>query len=472
MLDWVLYTPDGHYDGSFNGQKLVRFRLRDEARSMEQFDGTALYTFALGEQLRHGKTPGVTKLDEPPPVSIEPPFRIDPSLPETQLTVVLGARDLKDVRLYFNDQPIPSGLEESRPILPERFQTRVRLIKGDNRFYAMASREGAYDSRSPEVVVPYDGPTEPGQIHIVALGVGDYSSEPHRLKYAELDAERISKVLHNRGIDATGRAGMRLVLTNDGANTENVTKVFSQLRKRVEDRPQDTVVVFLAGHTGVFDPMKFCLLLPPFPFPPANPQNPAAAKTAAQPAPEPRIVPTLVMPYSVVAANLMRLSALNRLVIVDACQAEAIFEDPQVNAVQRWMEVGSRRARTSYLMAARRGEPALEVDPLGHGLLTYTLLRGMRAIDLQVEPEEIAHLSMPADADFNKDGILTTGELYDYVNQVLPKIAAQFPRIVTRGRASVLEQKAVPEERLEQGLRLRGAFISFPLFPITGPQVR
>ena len=30
-------------------------------------------------------------------------------------------------------------------------------------------------------------------------------------------------------------------------------------------------------------------------------------------------------------------------------------------------------------MAARRGELAFEVDPLGHGLFTYTLLRGLGA---------------------------------------------------------------------------------------------
>ena len=67
----------------------------------------------------------------------------------------------------------------------------------------------------------------------------------------------------------------------------------------------------------------------------------------------------------------MRLDALNRLVIVDACQAEAILADPQVNAIRKWMEMGSRKARTSYLMATRRGEPGLEVEPLRHGLFTY-----------------------------------------------------------------------------------------------------
>ena len=47
--------------------------------------------------------------------------------------------------------------------------------------------------------------------------------------------------------------------------------------------------------------------------------------------------------------------------IVDACQAEAIMDDPKVRAIRKWMEALSRRARTSYLMAAP-GRPAPEVS--------------------------------------------------------------------------------------------------------------
>ena len=70
-----------------------------------------------------------------------------------------------------------------------------------------------------------------------------------------------------------------------------------------------------------------------------------AARGAAPPANAP-LDPEAVLPYSVVALNLMRLKALDRLVIVDACQAEAILSDPQVEAIQEWMEVNTRKSRT------------------------------------------------------------------------------------------------------------------------------
>jgi hypothetical protein len=167
-----------------------------------------------------------------------------------------------------------------------------------------------------------------------------------------------------------------------------------------------------------------------------------------------------------VAINMMRLDALNRLVIVDACQAEAIYSDPEVTDIQKWMEIGSRKARTSYLMAARKGEPALEVDPLKHGVFTYSLLRGMRAIT-DTEPKELARLKLPADADFDHDGTLTTGELDNYVKQTMPLIAAQFPTMVANRRdAENVGTATLPANRLDQESRIQAVMTSFPLVPI------
>ena len=429
-LDWVVFTPDGHYDASARGRERIRFRHGDNARSPEQFDDTKLYHFDLGQRLLSGQPfENVAQLDEPPPIAIEPPSRIDPAKPDAQLTVVLGSRDQHDVRLYQNNVPIVTGLEtEERPgpAGPPRITIPVSLVKGVNRFYAMATaagREGSYDSRSPEVEVPYGGPTEPGQLHVVALGVGDYKFR--RLKYPDRDAEQLSEVLHERGFQGTGKTdGLRIVRTNASVTTDGVNKAFREVAERVKGRPQDTVVVFLAGHTGVFGDNQFGLLLPSYQFAADEPKLAQArdAVVVRSSAGGP-FDSKHVLPYALIEANLMRLNALNRLVIVDACQAEAIFDDAQVKEIRKWMEIRLRRARTSYLMAARCGEPALEIEGLRHGLFTYTLLRGMGtgALDRSHEPGEITRLNLPEDADFNHDGIITTGELDEYARRSSPQ---------------------------------------------------
>lgn len=467
-LDWVLYTPDGHFDASEAGRELVRFRQGDHGHSLEQFDGTKLYAFELTDHLRSGRPLEPARLDAPPPVAIDAPLREDLALPETKLTILLGAADFKDVRLYHNGVPIPSGLEDASPPLPDRFDVRVRLLPGLNRFYAMASREGAFDSRSQELEIPYEGSIEPGRLHVIALGVGNYERE--KLSFAKRDAERLSEVLHVRGLAAGKERGKSVLLTDDLVNARSVAKAFTEIGREVRGHPQDTVVLFLAGHTGVFDNERFCLLLPKYPFPAEAPLLVAARNANPPVAPGAKITPDDLLPYSTLAVNLMRLDALNRLVIVDACQAEAILSDPQVEAIRKWMEIGSRKARTSYLMAARRGEPALEVEPLGHGLFTYTLLRGMREIRPRDEPEEIASLKLRPDADYNADGLITTAELDAYVKEALPPIADLFPLLIVKRRATGNAQTApqpAAADRLDQSLRLQTARTSFPLIRLS-----
>ena len=464
-MDWAFYTPDGFFDASAGGQKRIRFRHRDEADPLEQFENTH-YRFRLGEELLGGEPPRLAReLDEPPPISIVPPVRDDPTVPDTELSVTLGAADWTDVALYHNDRPIATGLESAKKPFPEQFPVKTRLVKGTNRFHAMASREGAYSSISEPVEIEYEGPMEPGRLHVVALGVGAY--QRRELKYAGRDASSISEVLHARGLDATGSPGVRIFLPDKDVTPENIEDAFDQVAAEVENRPQDKVVVFLAGHTGVFDANRFCLLLPTFPFPADAPEVALARDVAPQLTPGVTFDPKFVLPYSIVALNLMRLKALDRLVIVDACQAESILQDPQVAAIQKWMEQGARKARTSYLMAARRGEPALEVDPLGHGLFTYTLLHALGAIKSGDEPEEVAKLGLPANADFNADGILSIAELDAYVSQNLKAIARVFPAIVVKREADLpVGKPRVPAAKLEQHPVLQSFGSSFPLVPL------
>src|SRR5205807_1161381 len=65
--------------------------------------------------------------------------------------------------------------------------------------------------------------------------------------------------------------GLDVVLTDAKVSQAGVLDAFRRVAEAVRDRPQDKVVVFLAGHTGVFDSRRFCLLLPGFPFPDTEP---------------------------------------------------------------------------------------------------------------------------------------------------------------------------------------------------------
>jgi hypothetical protein len=314
------------------------------------------------------------------------------------------------------------------------------------------------------VEVDYAVPRERGQVHVLAIGVGKYQAR--QLRFAERDARQMSDVLFERGADAKGQRGVNVVLSDEKVTAENVENAFDQIALRVEDRPQDTVVVFLAGHTRVVKDLEsFCLLLPTYPFTDtaAVPVNAPGARNDAGDT----IAAEFLLPYASIASKLSRLRALQRLVIVDSCGAESILEDKRVRAIGRSMEISSRRARTSYLMASRRGEPEFEAKSLRHGLLTFALLRGLAAISTASEPREITELHLPQNADFNSDGLLSTVELDAYVKQALPLLAGILPRLddeagaVTRGAAGgAANQKVSPAPHIQ------AAEVHFDVVPV------
>jgi hypothetical protein len=298
----------------------------------------------------------------------------------------------------------------------------------------MAGRQGDIDARSEEVEVRFDGQNAPGRLHVLALGVKDYRR--NALQFARLDAEKIAEHLQRNGIEGVDEAGEKIVLTDGDVSNRSVTNAFDTLRGKVKGRPEDVVVVFMAGHTDVIKDAagkeRFSLLLSPFPFPDTAPllamnRGVGVASSAGAQLPE-----GVDLPFSLIYRHLCRLDALQRLIIIDACQAEAIFNDPGVRRIQEALEKDMHRTRTSYLLAARRGEAANESAILGHGLLTYVLLRGMQAPGLKPLPVALSPFEGMPNADRDGDGTVTSRELREYTDRTLPVLASRLPDLAQR----------------------------------------
>jgi hypothetical protein len=199
-----------------------------------------------------------------------------------------------------------------------------------------------------------------------------------------------------------------------------------------------------------------------------GPQN----NQGAGPRPDQKNPPPLqdktVLPYALIHVNLSFVDALQRLVIVDACQAEAIFDDPTVRMKRRrtmrnLAETDAYKARTSYIMAARRGERAGEAERLKHGLLTYALLRGIGRTGMGPNPDLPLFQEFPS-ADMNKDGWVETGELKQYADVTVPRLAQSFPDLVLRG-----ERGAAPEDPTAAVAQTSEQTSSFRLVEVSGP---
>jgi WD40 repeat protein len=475
--DWVVFTPDGLFDASAQGERSVTWRP-EPARDVAPVAAPAIArleqvraqrcVFDLAETLSRGEDPKpLARMPEarPPQLILEPVSAPSPRRRQVDLRIRLSEAGITDLRLYHNGVAVFGDL---KPVGRIAVAT-LTLVSGPNRIYALAGREGRIDGRSQELLLNYDGPT-PGRLHVLALGVSRYRNQA--LRYAGTDARAVAAFLRPRSATpGLIPPGEPIVLVDEEVRKGDVERKFQELRSRVRGRPEDTVVVFLAGHTEIRSGF-FCLLLPPAELP-AGPEitaldGPATAPSARRPG-LPLDDPT-VLPYAVIHNNLRFVEALNRLVIVDACQAEGLFDDPGVRAsvqrrIRRAVAHEAHPARTSYILATRRGERAAEAEPLEHGLLTYVLLRGMGERDLR-PIRDLAIFEQYPTADLDHDGWVQTGELRQYVAMTIPVLARRFPGLVLRGGAA--DQAARPDSALTQ--EFEGA--SFPLIEITPPPVR
>ena len=484
--EWVVFTPDGLFDGSPAGERRVTWRLDPNwwggegdglIARLDQL-GRRFRVIELANTLSRGDTPEAPKWnrsDAPPQLVLELVSGPGPKKREVTLRARLSEPG-SELRLYHNGVPVQGGLPPSGT----SSEVTVALIGGkNNRIYAMASRRLAprpldlldestsVDGLSNTLELAYDGQT-PGQTHVLALGISNYQGQP--LRYAHEDAEAIAKFLSRNGRDGTPGA-KPIVLVNGQVTRDEVNKKFEELRARVRRHPEDTVVVFLAGHTD-FRRGHFCLLLRNASLPdrPVSPDNlvlraPEGPARAGDPTP---LRDDTLLPYLTIHDNLLGLDALQRVVIVDACQAQAIFDNLESRrAFRRQAERNAHLVRTSYILATRRGERAGESSALGHGLLTYVLLKGMG--DPQLPPiEDLDIFREYPTADFDRNGWIETAELQRYARLTIPVLAGKFPGIL---RGSDID--AGPDAA--EGAATRSAEVdksaSFPLVPSPGSPV-
>jgi WD40 repeat protein len=446
--DWVAFTPDGLFDASPEGERSVAWRHQPDRElgaaateaiaRLEQFREQR-FVFDLAESLCRGedpKPPALVSGARPPQVMLEPASASGPLKRQVEFLVRLSEPGISDVRIFHNGVAVSAG----QKLADRTFAATVTLVRGPNRIYALAGREGSIDGRSREILLTYDGPT-PGQMHVLALGVSKYQTQA--LRYAAKDARDVAAFLRRRGVNLGEYQPIApIVLVNDDVRREEVEKGFQELRARVRGRPEDTVVIFLAGHTDIRGGF-FCLLLP-------TAELPAGPQVVALRGPEQRQLPhrpglalndPTTLPYALIHSNLRYVEALNRLVIVDACQAEALFDDPGVRAsvqrrIRRSAERDAHPARTSYILATRRGERAAEAEELEHGLLTYVLLRGMGEAGLRPLRDLPVFEQFP-NADLDHDCWVQTRELRQYADLTIPLLSRRFPNLVLRGNLAV-----------------------------------
>ena len=275
---WVLWTPEGFYVAGAGAGNLIGYHVnrgRDQegefitaVQMKDHFYNPALVSARLtpeGESLMRAAVARLGDVDSllaearntPPQVELlsEPEQRSETG--EVTLTFRVQDRGggVGAIKFYVNDQPVEgrqSGVAGGTTI------TRTfRLAPGLQRVQASAtSRGGVEGARSALVQASIRGsgngsshgsgnlPT--GTLHVLAVGVANYQDPALRLRHSAHDARRFAEELSRRAIPVFRDVAPVRVLTDEAATLEGIQRAFTELHSRI--RPEDTLVLFLAGH--------------------------------------------------------------------------------------------------------------------------------------------------------------------------------------------------------------------------------
>jgi hypothetical protein len=230
-----------------------------------------------------------------------------------------------------------------------------------------------------------------GEKWAVVIGISDYRADGLDLRYADRDAQAMRDFLVEKGGFRTDRVRF---LSDQRATHEGIrTALFSFL---ATTQPDDMVLIFLAGH-GVQDAI--------------NPDN---FFFLAHDSEVGNLGGTAIPMWDLGNVMDYTIRAQRILIFADTCHSGAALDrggandGKSLNFFNKYLEVLARKKGRLVLTASQAHENSLETTKLTHGVFTNSILAGLGG-----------------SADDNPaDGVVTAGELVDYVRAKVPEETA------------------------------------------------
>ena len=440
--DWLVFTPDGFFDGSRRAWQLVPFRFPSEPLSLyepEQFFSQFYQPGLLADILREGKSMREILKDRNDPRAgldisqfrnskmpevtiISPKDGTNESKREAKITI--EAKDMgsgiRDLRVFRNQSLVFWKHEDIEPDPKTKtysITVPVKLVAGDNEITTYAFNSDDIKSKDASITVKgADSLKREGNAYIIAVGVNRYSNNDYNLNYAVNDAKTIAETV---GISLKKLKSysevVPITLLDKDATKRNILIVLDLLsgeRRTIPEsapkellhlkpaEPEDVVILYFSGH-GTADKERYYLI--------PHDMGYRGERHEIEKAGKKKIMENSISDLDL-EKGFERVDAERIMLIIDACQSGQALESEE----KRRGPMNSRGlAQLAYekgmyiLAAAQSYQAALEIERLEHGLLTYTLIQeGLK--------------KMAADGNPN-DGQLTAKEWLEYAVQNVPR---------------------------------------------------
>lgn len=430
-LEWIIYTPDLYFDCSRYGGELLAVASDVSSASIDQLalkynrpdiildrlgivDKTTVDHYRAIYEKRVARLGYSSIADSGALPSAEIiSSKQDGKFIDLTFKLVSTSGDLKQYNVFVNDVPLFGAAGKSVTGQLAELTEHIELTSGRNKIEITCRNDGGMESFRAFTWADYGEPTK-GNLFYLGFGVSNYKNPELNLKYAAQDAKDLATAFA-RMKPHYGKVSGK-VFTDQEVTIDTLKRVKTMLKNTKVD---DTFVLFIAGH-GMYDRTDegTYYFLPHE----ADPDN--LKETAA--------------PFELIEDLLQGIPPRNKLFLMDTCESGELEDDAVTQYLAsakargfiprsiRGLKAQSsdstpvRTAKRTYLYdrdrfiyndlmrrsgavvfsSCRGGELSYESDEIKNGFFTQALLNALGA----------------GKGDTDGDKILTTEELYKYVN--------------------------------------------------------
>jgi WD40 repeat protein/uncharacterized caspase-like protein len=383
--DWAVVSPEGRFDASPEGMKLMHWMVGSERIILDQLKERYYEPGLLGKLLGFNKEPlrDVTVFRD---VKLFPAVEYQPIAPNRGIaTLTNRGGGIGQIQVFLNNKEI---IEDARNpnINPNDLQATIELDlnnapwlpdKPNNLSIVPRNAEGSLSGRGVKLVYPpAQNNAPPPELYAIVAGISQYSSPSLELNFAAKDALDMANALLLGAKRLFGAEKVHLTLLTTANHPSawaptkaNFVKAFEEARKA---KPGDVLVVYLAGHGIQLQQISdiYCYLTR-----------------------EARDIQSInldsdVRSHSAITSEelarwLKLVPAHKQVTILDTCAAGAAaaklvekrnISGDTVRAITRLKD----RTGTHLLMGSTADAVSYEASQYGQGVLTYALLQGMK----------------------------------------------------------------------------------------------
>ncbi len=415
---WVMWTPKGYFDADEGAEELIGWHVNhpgvreaefyNASHFYEQFyhpdlvervfktwepDSAALRYLGQPEQVNL-----TTGFKPPPTVTMRTPTGLTEDRDEVDVTV--KAEDhgggIEEIRLYQNEKLVAATtrgiaiVTDAAAAKIASMTYQVRLVQGENRLRAIAFSTERIEGNPAELQLQFKGVHKRPILHLAVVGINQYRNSTLNLNFAEPDAAAVLGFFSTAS-STLFRSVQTTQLMNGNATR---TDLISKLQSLRQTGPEDVVILYLAGHGESAGSDWYFL--------PHDVVYPERADELRTKGVSSREIRDLVM----------QIGAKKVLLLMDACKSGFALQAFSVRGVDERRALAQlAHANGIHLMAASsKDQFASEVQELGHGVFTYTLLKGLKG-----------------EADGSpRDGVVTVRELLAFVEAQLPELSLKY----------------------------------------------